>query len=81
METKFNSYKYYHGEQKCPYKDPNNCTWWNFEKNHYEYNRDIPFDEYLQSWIEEKAAPNSGWNLKTQGNPWLEEYNNKMPES
>lgn len=77
---KFSNYKYFQGEQECPFNHPRNCTWWNFEKQHYESHNTTPFPEYLNAWIKEKAAPNSGWDLNKQGNPWLDEYNNKAPE-
>jgi hypothetical protein len=30
-------------------------------------------------WITEKAAPNSGFDLSKDGNPWLDDYYKNAP--
>lgn len=80
----FAEYKYYKGEHECPYQNQSiEAKWWDFEKRYHEgaARKDgnwKSFTEYFDSWIRDRAAPETGHNLST-GNPWRKEYDENTP--
>ncbi len=82
-DTVYSDYKYFKGESRCPFEDfSEQAKWWAFEKRfHDSGGKSTDFLDYLYEWIREKAAPNQGWNLEKQGNPWLIDYYKNAPGS
>lgn len=76
-------YRYYKGEEECPYESQSiEAKWWDFE---YRYHHGAwkdgiwkSFAEYFDSWVYNRAAPETGHNLST-GNPWRKEYDENSP--
>lgn len=77
----FEQYMYFKGEAKCPFTEPEQMTWWAFEQMHYHYHSEnYTFHQFFDMWVRDKAAPNSGWNLERQGNPWEDRYIENAPD-
>lgn len=86
--TDLTQYKYFKGENECPFKDDSGhdiwdlSRWWKLEKFHWELienkDNDKPFVEFFMVWIWEHAAPNGGTSLDNQ-NPWVEDYIKNAP--
>lgn len=76
-------YRYYKGEAECPYPQQSiEARWWDFEKRYFEgagkYRFWKSFAEYFDTWIKERAAPETGHDL-AKGNPWKKEYEENAP--
>lgn len=76
-------YRYYKGEEECPY-DPQSIEqrWWMFEKNYHDNYKKTgkwkTFAEFLDFYIAERYAPESGVDISKK-NPWKEEYEANAP--
>lgn len=74
-------YRYYKGEAECPYDSQSiEAKWWEFEKNYHDNYRNMhkTFAEFLDFWITERFAPESGIDISKR-NPWKEEYEKNAP--
>lgn len=77
----YTQYKFFKGEENSPFSDNDLSRWWRFEKDYhtiYRFSNNThwdTFENFLNYWIIEKAAPNSGHNLDRDGNPWQDDYN------
>ncbi len=76
----FNEFRYFKGEKENPYDTKDRYTqslWWSFEQRYYDvYSKTgewKSFEHFLNTWITERAAPETGWDLRN-GNPWKDEY-------
>lgn len=71
-------YGYFKGEAECPY-DPGTIEsgWWDFEKRYHESARKTgnwnDFNDFFDSWVRDRAAPETGYDL-SKGNRWKREY-------
>lgn len=81
----YSEFRYYKGEEKNPYDVNENAIefrWWNFEKDYFENYKQSgkwkSFEEFLDYWIKEKAAPEIGHDL-SKSNPWITEYKENAP--
>jgi len=79
----YSDYRYYKGEKQCPYETQSvEAKWWDFERSYHANYKQTGkwknFAEFLDVWITERAAPESGVDLD-KGNPWKEEYEANAP--
>lgn len=88
MENNFEQFKYYKGENECPFSnntDTEKVRWWNFEKHYFDnYKNDNQWEgfmDFFTDWtIRKAAAENNGYDL-TKGNPWKESYYKNAPDN
>jgi hypothetical protein len=78
----FDQYQYFKGEPSCPENlGFEGSTWWHSptlgKKPDPPYVE--PFIIFFRNWIDAKAAPNSGYELESGGNPWLDRYLSDAP--
>jgi hypothetical protein len=76
-------YRYYKGEDECPYYPQSiEASWWDFEKRYHDGARKKgkwkDFSDYFDSWVRDRAAPETGWDL-AKGNRWRKEYEENAP--
>lgn len=76
-------YRYYKGERECPYEPQTiQSLWWDFERRYHEGARTDgnwkDFNDYFDSWVRDRAAPETGWDL-SKGNRWRKDYEENAP--
>jgi len=64
----FAEYRYYKGEDKCPYDSQSvESTWWSFEMRYHNGARKSGIwknlNDYFDSWVHDRAAPETGYDL------------------
>lgn len=81
----YSEFCYFKGEAENPYDwndSPVLFKWWNFEKDYFDNHKQsgqwIAFIEFLNYWVKEKAAPETGCDL-SDGNTWIDEYKKNAP--